>query len=482
MATTNQHHDVMGSAFAANERVQASIEAILSELKTAQATLTGARPPREGTTETYDAWLQRAADVRGRPCLYPYIGSGFGNDPLVELADGSVKWDMINGIGVHMFGHSHPTMVRAQLEAGLADVCMEGNLQFNEDMVELCELLVTEAAKGSNIAYCFMTNSGAMANESALKVCQQKTDGAPRIIAFNDCFMGRSTTMAQIGDSAGGRVGIPQNALVDYLPYYDEHDGPASACHALQRLNEYIKRYPGQHSCCIFELVQGEGGFTVAPRDFFVPLMERCKEVGIPVWSDEVQTFGRTDAMFRYQGLDLGQYVDVTTIGKMSQVCAALYTEEFNPKAGLLSGTFASSTSAFRCGLASLSTLRDGGYYGPTGRIAELQNAWREHCSNLVEAHPEFFPPVIDSMGRSSEQFVSGTGGMMRLTPFGGDRAKIMKSLHALFKHGVIAFICGHGPYHLRFLAPIGVMEPEQFGPIFEIMAAAFAETHASSE
>ena len=46
-----------------------------------------------------------------------------------------LKWDMINGIGVHMFGHSHPEMVRAQLEAGLSDVCMEGNLQFNADMV-----------------------------------------------------------------------------------------------------------------------------------------------------------------------------------------------------------------------------------------------------------------------------------------------------------------------------------------------------------
>ena len=56
-----------------------------------------------------------------------------------------------------------------------------------------------------------------MANESALKVCQQKTNGAPRVIAFQDCFMGRSTTMAQIGDSAAGRVGIPLNAQVDYM-------------------------------------------------------------------------------------------------------------------------------------------------------------------------------------------------------------------------------------------------------------------------
>ena len=471
----------MGSAFAANETVQASIEAILSELRTAQASMTGARPPREGTTETYEGWLQRAAEVRGRPCLYPYIGSGFGNGPLVELADGSVKWDMINGIGVHMFGHSHPEMVRAQLEAGLSDVCMEGNLQFNADMVELCELLVTEAAKGSNIAHCFMTNSGAMANESALKVCQQKTGGAPRILAFNDCFMGRSTTMAQIGDSAGGRMGIPLNALVDYLPYYDELDGPASACHAMQRLNEYIKRYPGQHSCCIFELVQGEGGFTVAPRDFFVPLMERCKEAGIPVWSDEVQTFGRTETMFRYQGLDLGEYVDVTTVGKMSQVCAALYTEEFNPKAGLLSGTFSSSTSAFRVGLTALSTMRDGGYYGPDGRIAGLQKAWREHASAFVAKHPEHFPPVVDGMGRSSENVVAGTGGMMRLTPFGGDRARVMALCHHLFREGVIAFACGHGPYHLRFLAPVGVMEPAHFAPIFEVMERGFAAAAAEA-
>ena len=56
-----------------------------------------------------------------------------------------------------------------------------------------------------------------------------------------------------------------------------------------------------------------------------------------------------------------------------------------------------------------------------------------------------------------------------------------MGFLHTLFRHGVISFICGHGPYHLRFLAPVGVMEPEHFTLIFEIMSAAFAETHAAN-
>ncbi len=67
-----------------------------------------------------------------------------------------------------------------------------------------------------------------MANGRGLKGRQQKTSGAPRVIAFQDCLMGRSTTMAQIGDSAAGRVGIPLNAHVDYMPFYDPAMGERS--------------------------------------------------------------------------------------------------------------------------------------------------------------------------------------------------------------------------------------------------------------
>ena len=481
MTTNNDPCATLGAALAGDSSVQASIEAILDQLRAAQATITEARPPEADLVESYEALLGRAAAVRGRQCLYPYLGSGLGNGALVQLADGSVKWDMINGIGVHMFGHSHPTMVRAALESALSDVVMQGNLQFNPDSILIGELLTEEAARHSSIKHCFMTNSGAMANESALKVCQQKTDAAPRVIAFNDCFMGRSTTMAQIGDSAGGRSGIPLNTHVDYIPYWDEAMGEASIDRAMWHLDQAIKRYPNQHSCFIFELTQGEGGFVVAPRDFFVPLMERCREAGIPVWADEVQTFGRTDSMYRFAGLDLGEYVDVATVGKMSQICAALYTEEFNPRPGLLSGTFISSTSAIHVGLAALQTMRDGDYYGPDGRINRLHAAYREHAGRFVAAHPEWFTPVTDSLGQTTTDYVAGTGGMMRLTPFGGDRARVMDLCHHLFREGVIAFMCGHGPFHLRFLAPVGVMQPEQFGPVFEIMERGFAAAEAAN-
>lgn len=467
----------VGASLQANPAIDAAIRTIRAELERAQRELTGVRSPRAELRETLDSWLARATDVRGRGPLYPYLGSGAGHGPLVELVDGSVKWDLINGIGVHMFGHGDPELVEASIRAATSDLVMQGNLQFNAEAIEFGELLVAEASRSSQLRHCFITNSGCMANESALKVCQQKTGGAPRIIAFSDCFVGRSTTMSQIGDTAAYRQGVALNVLVDYLPFYDPEMGQRSIDLAAWHLEQLIQRYPGQHCCLIAELVQGEGGFNPAPREFFVALFEAARRAGIPIWDDEVQTFGRTETMFCFERLGLGEYVDVVTVGKITQACACLYRADFNPKAGLLSGTFAASTSAFATGLSILRRLRDGGYYGPDGRIARLHAAFREHADRLVARHPEWFPPVVNSLGRASRAVVGGQGGMMRLTPFGGDKARIGRLLNNLFEDGVIAFSCGHGPYHLRFLPPVGVMKPEHFASVFEILEKSLSRT-----
>ena len=468
----------VGEALRTSPAIEAAIRTIRSEVDAKSRALTGARPARAELKESLDGWLKRAAEVRGRGPLYPYLGSGAGNGALVELIDGSVKWDLINGIGVHMFGHGDPELVEASIRASLSDLVMQGNLQFNGEAIEFGELLAHEAARSSRLKHCFITNSGCMANEAALKVCQQKTGGAPRIIAFADCFMGRSTTMSQIGDTAAYRQGIALNIHVDYLPFFDASMGEQRSIDmTLWHLEQLIHRYPGQHCCLIAELVQGEGGFNTAPREFFVKLFEAAKKAGIPIWDDEVQTFGRTESMFCFERLNLGEYIDVVTVGKITQACACLYTADFNPKAGLLSGTFAASTSSFATGISILKRLQSGGYYGPNGRIAKLHAAYREHANAFVAKHPEWFPPVVNSLGRASTAYVAGTGGMMRLSPFGGSREKIGKLLGNLFEDGVIAFSCGHGPYHLRFLPPVGVMKPEQFGPVFEIMEKSFART-----
>ncbi len=457
--------------------VAQAIDTVIRAADDTTKDLVGARPAREGGKETLHAWLERAKAVRARGGYYPYVGSGRGRGALVELLDGSVKWDLINGIGVHMFGHGDAGMMRASMQASMSDVVMQGNLQFNADSVAFAEVLCAEAARASRLKHCFVTNSGCMANEAALKVCQQKTDGAPRVLAFSDCFMGRSVAMSQIGDEPAYRQGVALNVLVDYIPFYNPEMGERSIEMSLWHLKECIRRWPGQHACFAFELIQGEGGFNTAPREFHVALMSACREAGIPVWDDEVQTFGRTSSMFAYEAMDLGEYIDVVTIGKMSQACACLYTEAMNPKAGLLSGTFSASVTAFHTGLSALQRMRDGGYYGAEGRIAKLHAAFRTHAEALVKRHPERFPPIRTAFGRESRQFVGGTGGMMRLTPFGGDKERIGRLLQNLFEDGVIAFICGHGPHHLRFLPPIGVMEPKDFEPVFEILEKSLART-----
>src|SRR5262245_43014037 len=302
----------LGRQFHASPAVKAAIDAIVAETRARASQITGVRPPTAELKETYEAAMKRAAEVRGRGLLYPYISSGVGNGALVELADGSVKWDMICGIGVNFFGHSDPDLVEAGLRSALDDTLKQGNLQSTWEPFEFCETLPAEARKGSRRRHAYLSTSGCMANENAIKVCYQKHAPASRVIAFRDCFMGRSVTMSQIGDAAGNRQGIPLSTQVDYMPFWDSVAAKAVGKgafiqSAVARLQEYIDRYPKQHACFIFELVQGEGGFNVGDRDFFKALMDVCKANKIAVWDDEIQTWGRLPTMFAYEYSGLGQ-------------------------------------------------------------------------------------------------------------------------------------------------------------------------------
>ncbi|MDX2131428.1 MAG: aminotransferase class III-fold pyridoxal phosphate-dependent enzyme [Planctomycetota bacterium] len=460
--------------------VRAAIDAIVAEVRRQSALLTGERPPNPGLRQSYDELLQTAADVRGRALLYPCVGSGLGNGPLVELADGSVKWDMICGIGVHFFGHSDADLVGQALAAGLDDVVKHGNLLSNAEAFTFAQTLLSLAKRASRLKYSYLATSGAMANENALKVCMQKRGGAPRVLAFQDCFMGRSITMAQIGDTPDYRQGLPLSTLVDYMPFYDavaaERMGATRFIDmSVKHLEQYLHRYPGQHACFIFELVQGEGGFNVGNRDFFKALMDVCRAHQVPIWDDEIQTFGRTPRMFAYELFDLGEYVDVFCVGKMTQACATLFTEEFNPKAGLLSGTFTGEGVSFRVGTRVLERLRDGPFYGDSGEFARHHDTFRRLSRELIARRPEWFPPV-PALGGGGDALAGGTGGMMRLTPFGGDKARINAACRACFDEGLILFYCGHGPYHLRMLPPLPVMREEHWSRVFGCLERGLAK------
>lgn len=472
-----------GQRLAQSPAVRAAVDAIVNEVRAASARITGVRGPLSPELKaSADAFMKRAGGVRGRDLLFPYIGSGAGNGPFVELVDGSVKIDLITAIGVNFFGHSHPEIVRAVAEASVGNMVMQGHLLMNEQPCVLSETILAEARKCSSMGHVFLCNSGVMANENALKICYQKHAPASRVIAFRDCFMGRTITMSQIGDSSANRVGLPLSTLIDYMPFYDQaaakrmQAGDASGktryidmC--VSHLRQYTERYPGQHACFIFELVQGEGGFNTAPPEFFRELMTACKSAGIAVWDDEVQTFGRTERMFAFDALNLGDLVDIVCIGKMSQVCAVLYKTEYNPKPGLLSQTFLASNDALYAGQRVVEMLRDSDLYGEQGRIARHHKSFSEQVRALAAKHPNWFPltnPNVDDI-------VGGTGGMMRFTPFAGKKEPVMKLVRFMFEEGVIGFYAGHDPYHIRLLPPIPAMEESLWPTVFQIIEKAMA-------
>jgi len=435
----------LGAQLHTSPAVRAAIATIVNDLKSKSAQLTDIRPPRADLKQTYDDLMSRASSVRGRGLLYPYLGSGIGNGALVELADGSVKWDMICGIGVHFFGHSDPQLAEAALASGLDDTLKHGNLSSNFEPYEFMETLLRESGKNSKLKHCYLSTSGAMANENAIKLCYQKHAPAPRVIAFKDCFMGRSTTMAQIGDTPDYRQGLPLSSLVDYMPFFDDYQAQQQGLAkyidgAVAKLTEYLDRYPGQHAAFIFELVQGEGGFNVGNRDFFKALMDLCRARKVAIWDDEIQTFGRLPRMFAFEHFNLGDYVDVMTVGKMTQACATLWTENYNPKGGLLSGTFTGEGISFRMGQQVIDRLASGGYYGDQGTIAQHHAAFREQAQALIAKHPTWFPAVPNQ-----PELVGGLGGMMKFTPFGGAKDKINATCKACFEEGVVLFYCGHG-------------------------------------
>lgn len=446
------HNPLIGEALINDARVTAAKALLIDAIKSHQSKITGVRPANPELKKTYEELLNKYGEYRGAKLYFPYIGSGIGNGCLVELRDGSVKYDFINGIGPHYFGHSHHAIINACLDAAISDTVMQGNLQQNKDAVEFSELLL----KASQLDHCFLTTTGVMANENALKIAFQKKFPASRILAFERCFVGRTLAISQITDKPAFREGLPLNYHVDYVPFYDHLRPEESTKEALTILKRHIARYPGQHAVMCMELVQGEGGFHVGKHQFFKALIDILKEHQITVFVDEVQSFGRTPELFAFQYFGLQDDVDIVSVGKLSQACATLYRKEFAPRAGLLSQTFTGSTSALRAGKVIIESLLQGNYFGPEGKIQRMHDLFVSKFEQLQK------------QGLIEGPF--GIGAMLAFTPFQGDGAKVTKFVHQLFEAGVMGFVAGANPTRVRFLIPIEGLTEEDVNQAMKIV------------
>lgn len=439
--------DVVAPAFFNDARIEQAKKLISEALQEHSSKITEVKPGPAANKEEYEKLLSDFSSLRGGKLFYDYLGSGIGNGALVELADGSVKYDFITGIGVHYFGHSHPGVVAAQIDGAITNTTMSGNLQQNVDSPKLFELILNQANKyGAGFDSMFMTSSGVMAAENALKMVFQKRFPAHRVVAFEKCFMGRTLSVSQITDKAAYRKGLPKSLSVDYIPFYDANNHERSIQMATKHLEWYFNRYPGEYAAMCMELIQGEGGYWVGHEEFFKAICDVCKKHNVSVIVDEVQTFMRTEELFAFQYFKLDKHADMILIGKNSQICATLYREDHKPQPGLISQTFTSSGSAINAAYYIINEIANGGYLGKDGKINKLHERFANNLSELNKKYPD----KIEGPW--------GIGAMIGMTVFGGDTQKSKDFTFKLFENGVLSFIAGAAPTRVRFLIPAGAV------------------------
>lgn len=406
------------------------------------------------------AELSDLATLRGRSAFYPYLGSGIGRGARAMLADGRWVLDLALGIGVHLFGHGNLDLIATAIRAAASDLVMQGNLVFNREYNLLMKALLAHAPAG--MAHCWLSLSGADANENALKLVRQKRDGRPGIIAFRGCFHGRTSAMAEITDRPDYRVGQPQTFPVLYLPFYDRHD-PRSPATTLTRLRQIIGEAGDQMGAMIVELIQGEAGFITAPREFFVPLFEECRRAGIPIWIDEVQTFARVTELFATDLLELADYADVITVGKVFQGSSLLFREEFAPDPALISGTYSGTTVAMAVARRIIEKLSTEPILGPTGRERVLEKLTRAHLERLSRAKPETISEV------------DGIGAMVAFRIGDGSLSRTREFIQRCFDAGLVLYYGGHEPACVRLFLPAGVLTEDELNEAFGIIQRCLA-------
>ena len=453
----------------ADPRIAQAKKLIAEAVAEHSAGVTDVAPPEKKLTGAYESLLQRLGTARGGPPFWPYLSSGLGNGPYVELADGSVKLDFICGIGVHGAGHSDPELIDAAIDGALEDTVMQGNLQQHPPSIRMCERLLGMATEsGAKLDHCLLSTSGAMANENALKIALHHNAPADRVIAFDNAFAGRSLAMAAITDRPKYRMGLPLALNVDYLPFRDPEHPKRSLRMALHELRRLLDRHPGRYAAFWAEPIAGEGGYYPGSHEFFEAICQPLREAGVPIIFDEVQAFSRTTRPFAFQHYGLDEFADIVTVGKISQVCATLYGESFKPQGPILSQTFTGASSSIATGLAMLDALEQGGCFGPDGTNAKRHEYFAGKLDQLHEKYPDLIRGPY------------GEGMMVAFTPGDGSYDQANQLMTTMYDMGLLGFVCGGGPTRIRFLPPPANTTESHIDAAIELLdksLAAFQET-----
>ena len=251
--------------------------------------------------------------------------------------------DLYGGHAVISIGHCHPHYVE-KLTEQLNALGFYSNSVVNTLQRQLAERL--GKACGYDDYQLFLINSGAEANENALKLASFKT-GRTRVLSAAKAFHGRTSLAVEATDNPKIIAPINANNHVTYLPLND-----------LEAWERELAK--GDVCACIIECIQGVGGIKLATEEFAKGLQAACKKYGAVLICDEIQCgYGRSGKFFAHQWL--GIRPDLITvakgIGNGFPMGAVLISPDFKPEYGQLGTTFGGNHLACAAALAVLDVM-----------------------------------------------------------------------------------------------------------------------------
>ena len=313
--------------------------------------------PQPLTSVWQDRWRGSVMDTYGTPDLVLASGRGV----RVVDVDGREYLDLVGGIAVNVLGHAHPAVVAA-VTRQVATLGHTSNLAVNRPAVELAERLLGLLGRDGRVFFC---NSGAEANEAAIKLARRT--GRAALVAAHGSFHGRTTgALALTGQPAKRRPFEPLLPGVRFVPYGDQ----AALAAAVD----------ADVAAVVLEPVLGEGGVVPAPDGYLAAARTTSRDAGALLVLDEVQTgVGRTGHWFAHQagGLD----PDVVTLAKglggglPIGACVAFGTAADLLGPGSHGSTFGGNPVACAAALAVLDTIQTQGLVGRAGALGDAIRA-----------------------------------------------------------------------------------------------------------
>jgi acetylornithine aminotransferase len=275
------------------------------------------------------------------------------NNITITKAAGSYVWDekgteyldMYGGHAVISIGHTHPYWVTA-IETQLHQIAFYSNSVIIPIQTQLAEKIGT--VSGKNNFQLFLCNSGAEANENALKLASFVT-GRKKIISFTGSFHGRTSLAVAATDNSSIVAPVNETDNIIFLPFNDE--AALQACFDAE--GDSI-------AAVIIEGIQGVGGIRVASNAFLQSIRSLCDKHGALYLADSVQCgYGRTGQFFAHDaaGVDADIYSMAKGMGNGFPIGGILIAPHIAPKYGMLGTTFGGNHLACAAALAVVEVM-----------------------------------------------------------------------------------------------------------------------------